>query len=306
MKGLTLSRSFFDTCGQEAMKKAFPALVDRMAFGLCGEGSECFGFDDALSRDHDWGPGFCIWMDDADYRQSGAAVQAVYCQALQTFPDAEKRKDTGQGAGRVGVLSIQNWYQRYTGLPEGPETLAEWRPIPEAFLATATNGEVFQDNLGLFSRIRNHLLQDYPEDLRIKKIAARAAVMAQAGQYNYPRCLKRGEKVAGQLALAEFIKAGLSMVYLLNKRYAPFYKWMHRGIKELPVLPRAYALFAELAEADENSRQEIVEGICMLVVGELKRQGLTEKDDAFLQEHCDAIMAQIQDSALRKTHVMEV
>lgn len=37
------------------------------------------------------------------------------------------------------------------------------------------------------------------EDLRLKKLAARAAVMAQAGQYNYPRCVRRGETVAAGL-----------------------------------------------------------------------------------------------------------
>lgn len=35
--------------------------------------------------------------------------------------------------------------RRYTGMAERPETLTQWRRVPEAFLATATNGEVFQD-----------------------------------------------------------------------------------------------------------------------------------------------------------------
>lgn len=71
----------------------------------------------------------------------------------------------------------------------------------------------------------------YPEDVRLKKLAARLAVMAQAGQYNYPRCLRRGELVAAQLALAAFMDAAMSAVYLLNRRYAPFYKWRHRDYR---------------------------------------------------------------------------
>ena len=101
--------------------------------------------------------------------------------------------------GRVGCLCIEDWYRRYTGYAHGPETLAQWRQIPESFLATATNGEIFADPFGIFTVIREKLLVYYPEDIRIKKIVARAATMAQAGQYNYPRCVRRGDTVAADI-----------------------------------------------------------------------------------------------------------
>ena len=65
MNGLALSRSFYETIGKPALEQQFPALMSRMAIGLAGEGSECLGFDDELSRDHDWGPAFCIWLEKA-------------------------------------------------------------------------------------------------------------------------------------------------------------------------------------------------------------------------------------------------
>lgn len=180
MTGQQLARQYYETLGRPALAAHFPALVPRMAVGLAGEGSECFGFDDALSRDHDWGAGFCIWLEEDDFRQYGAQVQAVY----DSLP-AEKagfpirRQQDEYSAGRVGCLCTQHWYRRYTGFPAGPETPAQWRRVPEAYLATVTNGTVFADPLGRFSAVREKLCAFYPEDVRLKKLAARAAAMAQ-------------------------------------------------------------------------------------------------------------------------------
>ena len=307
MTGQQLARQYYETLGRPALAAHFPALVPRMAVGLAGEGSECFGFDDALSRDHDWGAGFCIWLEEDDFRQYGAQVQAVY----DSLP-AEKagfpirRQQDEYSAGRVGCLCTQHWYRRYTGFPAGPETPAQWRRVPEAYLATVTNGTVFADPLGRFSAVREKLCAFYPEDVRLKKLAARAAAMAQAGQYNYLRCIKRGDMVAAQLARAEFMRAGMSMAYLLNRRYAPFYKWMHRGLEGLPVLPRAHEQFGQLARKPDGPRAaENIEGLCLTVAAELRRQGLSTVRDSFLLPHAAEILERITDPELRRTHVME-
>lgn len=68
----------------------------------------------------------------------------------------------------------------------------EWLYTPEHSLACAVNGRVFYDGCGEFSAVRRELEAGYPEDVRLKKMAARAVLMAQSGQYNYSRCLRRG------------------------------------------------------------------------------------------------------------------
>lgn len=306
MTGLELSRRYYAEVGCPALEERFPSLLPRMAVGLSGEGSECFGFDDEVSRDHDWGPGFCIWLGDEDYQNFGKEVQALYESLPGSFAGVPARVDSPQGLGRVGCLCASAWYTRYTGFPRGPETLAQWRRVPEAFLATATNGAVFRDPAGEFTAVRERLLGFYPEDVRLKKMAARAAVMAQAGQYNYPRCFQRGEAVAAGLALAEFTKAAMSMVYLLNRRYAPFYKWMHRGLQGMPCLPRAYDQVLRLARAVPGpDTEEAVEGICLTVAAELRRQGLSDCGDVFLLGHGWELLSRIQDPVLRQSHIME-
>lgn len=304
MKGLELSRLYYEQIGRPALEDRFPELLPQMAFGLAGEGSECFGFDDELSRDHDWGPGFCVWLDRPDYEEFGAQVQAVYKALPGEWAGHPVRRETPEGRGRVGVLCIQDWYTRYTGLPEGPRTLEEWRRVPEAFLATAANGAVFSDPLGRFTAVRRRLLEEFPEDLRLKRLASRTAVMAQAGQYNFPRCVRRGETVAAGLALAEFSRAAMSLAYLLNRRYAPFYKWMHRGLRGLPKLPRLYDQLEALFRGG-NGAVELVEGICLTAAAELRRQNLSGSQDTFLLAHSAELTARIRDPELRKTHIME-
>ena len=62
MNGLELSRAFFEECGRPMLEESFPSLLPYLAAGLCGSGSECFGYDDALSRDHDFEPGFLLFL----------------------------------------------------------------------------------------------------------------------------------------------------------------------------------------------------------------------------------------------------
>lgn len=306
MNGLELARYYFVQFGQTALEEQFPELWPRMAVGLAGEGSECFGFDDAWSRDHDWGPAFCIWLSAADYAQYGAQVQAVYDQLPQQIAGFSPRKPGPHSQGRVGCLSMPQWYTRYTGGPEGPHTLDEWRRVPEHFLATATNGVVFWDPSGAFSAVRQRLLAFYPEDIRLKKMAARAAVMAQAGQYNYPRSLRRGAHVPAALALAAFLQAAMSMVYLLNRRYAPFYKWMQRGLYDLPRLSHIARQTERLScSLDGAANQQTIETICAAIADELHRQGLSASSSGFLLDHGQELLGQIQDPALRQTHIME-
>lgn len=309
MNGLTLAKQYFSEYGLPMLRESFPGYEQRIAAGLVGEGSECFGLDDEISRDHDWGPSFCLWLTDADAEKIGSALSVAYANLPDAFLGFSKRKISEFGGGRTGVMPTSRFYWKYTGLKRAPSTFLEWRSISETYLAVVTNGEVFTDALGEFRNIRDELLAFYPEDIRIKKIVARAAIMAQSGQYNYARSVRRKEYVAAQCALYEFLKAAFSMVYLLNKKYMPFYKWAHRGIRALPVLTHTYVLFSAVCTDNCTrdafaKREEIIEQICALVITELKHQRLTDAKSDFLHDHCASVMQRIKDSDIRLLHIL--
>ncbi|MBQ7283619.1 MAG: DUF4037 domain-containing protein [Oscillospiraceae bacterium] len=331
MTGLELSRHYYEEIGRPVFQEKFAEYMPRIAAGLVGEGSECFGFDDEISRDHDFGPGFCIWLCKEDYEKIGAEMQAAYMDLPKEFMGFPARKTSPRGGGRVDVFEISAFYHQFVGSYQPPKSMMEWLYLPEHKIATAVNGEVFEDNLGQFTAMRNTFLAYYPEDVRIKKIAARAAAMAQSGQYNYGRCMRRGDTVAAQLAEAEFIKAALSMLHLLNKHYCPYYKWQLESLQSIKrkskniELAQTLNLIISLAEtADQTIAWEtpypddfnpyvntydhkvvLIEDICKAVVKELRRQGLTDTANDFLEAHTYHIMSRIQDDRLKLTHITE-
>ena len=85
MKGLDLAQEYYEQIGAPMLLNRFGDMADRIAVGLVGPGSECFGFDDEISRDHDWGPGFCIWLNQDDYRKQGKAMQTAYSDLPRAF-----------------------------------------------------------------------------------------------------------------------------------------------------------------------------------------------------------------------------
>lgn len=63
---LEQSRQFFLQYAQLELEARFPELAARVAAGRVGNGSECFGYDDEISKDHDWGVDFQLWVLEED------------------------------------------------------------------------------------------------------------------------------------------------------------------------------------------------------------------------------------------------
>ena len=301
MKHIELAEKYFEKYGRSMIEDDFPEITDRYAAGLVGEGSGCFGFDDEITQDHDFGPGFCIWLNDEDFARYGTQLQAAYDSLPSEFEGFSRSNilDTA----RVGVMSASDFYESFTGCRTIPSSNMDWFLISEANLAAVTNGKIFDDKLGEFTRIRQGLMQFYPRDVLLKKLAARAAVISQSGQYNYGRCLKRGDKVAAGLALAHFCEAAVSMIYLLHGRPAPFYKWAYHGIKDFY---ENHKRFEEIMTCKNNvETQHKIELICADLCSMMEEKKLIQPVGSnFLQDYVTQLMSQIEDAELAAMHPM--
>ncbi len=302
MKGLDLSREYYEGHGIPMIRDGFGGYEDRIAAGCVGPGSECFGFDDEISRDHDWGPGFCLWLTVEDYAQIGQDLQEAYNRLPPEFKGFGQRIVSPGEERRMGVSDLRSFYLQYTGLDHAPASNSEWLRIPEQALGTCTNGAVFSDRLGVFSEWREGILRFYPEDVRLKKIASRCFTVAQAGQYNFSRSIKRKEYFAARYSEIKFCADTISLVFLLNRKYTPFYKWMHRGVRDLPILGEPVARMIDdlVRETSKDEQAKRIEEISGLLIAELRREGLSNSSSDYLLEHAFSVHSLIRDEKLRE------
>ena len=216
-----------------------------------------------------------------------------------------KRIPSPWGGGRIGVIEIGAFYRQFIGTDYAPDSTEKWLYIPEHNLAACTNGRVFSDPLGIFSGIRKFLLGFYPEDVRISLINSRCVSAAQSGQYNYARSVSHKEYFAARYAEVKYAADIMSLLFLLNRKYAPFYKWRHRAVRSLEILDEfMYSKINELIKTDEHKAKiSIIEHITAEIINELQAQGLSDSKSDFLLDHCPSIHSKIRDGKLKDRSV---
>ena len=295
--GMELCRAYYETYGRAMIHEKFSEYEDRIAVGLAGEGSDCFGYDDEASRDHDWGPSFLMWVSDQVYEEIGERLQAAYEELPRTFL-GYTYQTSRQGAGRRGVQTIRGFYGRLLGMEhmegiyKAMETenpgLVPFRQMEESALAAAVNGSVFRDDEGIFTQIRMLLTEHYPERLRYLRIAEAAARFCQYGQYNSGRMLRRGDRLSSRILLGRAAEEALKLVYYMERSFPPHDKWLAEGVRRLGGDGRYEDLLRLLLAAMESPGENAcrsMEQVGGLLAHGLYRAGYISDIESFLEEH---------------------
>ncbi len=310
MNGLELSKAFFLEFGMPMLEREFPDQIPLLAAGLFGSGSECFGFDDSVSWDHDFEPGFCLFLPDESIvsRRIAFLLERAYAKLPREYLGVRREILSPVGGPRRSVFRISEFFSDKVGSPDGVLSMEQWLTIPESALAEATNGLVYFDAYGLVTEIRKRL-SGYPEDVFLKRLAGNLLLMAQAGQYNYRRCLSHGEPAAAQLAIVEFVESAMSAVFLLNRKYQPFYKWRFRAFRELPMLSDLADTFSFLLCSGNEGlikaeKETMISRISLAVSSLLCEHELAKIPDPDLETQAYEVNNRIKDPNLRNSHIL--
>ncbi len=310
MKGLELSKKYYECCGLPMLEEQFPELLPHLAIGLCGSGSECFGFDDGLSQDHDFEPGFCIFLpgEDVISRRDAFLLERAYAKLPKEFEGFRRCMLAPAGGARHGVLSAAEFFLSKIGSEDGNLSPEAWLSLPEYSLAEAVNGEIFRDDDRFFTKIREKIAH-YPRDIRLKKLAGNLLLLSQSGSYNYDRCLKHGETAAAQMSLYEFIKAAMQTAFLLSERYMPYYKWSFRALSQLesfPSLPEYLEFLISTGNDDDTAENKhwVMDEVISRLLEVLQEQELTDAICQDCQKHAESVNDRISDPTLRNLSLL--
>lgn len=292
MNGMKLSKMYYEEFGRPMLEKDFSEYIDKMAIGLVGKGSDCLGYDDMSSMDHDWGPDFCIWLPDEVYDEIGEKLTKAY-ETLPLEYKGYKKTMTAHYKGRRGVFKMSDFFKKLVGSATYEDI--NWREVPEYALLNASNGEIYQDDEGTFTELHSRIGQGFPEEILYLKLADDVAHVSQTGQYNYLRMLKRGDRLTADLILADCIRYIMILAHHMENKFVPHDKWIARSFRSLgnstldQCVRRLHSSFKMNDEEALAYVDAVMEEVGSYVAGELYARDLISDVESYIDVHSEEL-----------------
>ncbi|MEU3614157.1 DUF4037 domain-containing protein [Streptomyces sp. NPDC006872] len=233
MPGLQLSRRFYD----QAVAPLLGGIPH--SAGLLGDGSEVLGFDDAVSTDHDFGPRVQVFVaTQADAEGVHTALERLP-QRFEDFPVAYRDADRLDGAEhhQVEVTTAARFFTERIGCdPADGMGPADWLTAPTQRLATLVGGDVFRDADGSLES-RRRALRWYPQDVWRYALAAAWLRVSQEEAF-IGRTGAVGDDLGSALVTARVARDLVRIGFLVERRWAPYSKWLGTAFSRLPLAER--------------------------------------------------------------------
>src|SRR5919205_3900684 len=193
IKGLELSRLFYEEAVRPLLEESFPGL--RHAAARLYTGSEVLGFDTEMSADHEWGPRVDLFVAEADQERASAVIMETLRRKLPRLfrgyptnfassdpsdPHVQHLTECNEGPinHKVAVRTPRAFFLEYLAFDiEREMEPADWLTFPEQKLRTITSGGVFHDEIGL-EEIRQKFSY-YPRDVWLYQLGSAWARVGQ-------------------------------------------------------------------------------------------------------------------------------
>lgn len=241
--GATLSQEYYRQVVAPLLAARWPGL--RYAAGRLGSGSDVLGFDDGVSRDHDWGLRLTLLVPADLVTAIDAYLDTVLPESFSGHPTRFPLTADPQVRHRVSVADVDSFVHARTGI-HVRDTLstADWLTLTGQSVLEVTAGPVFVDTAGELTAVRERM-QWYPHDVWIYAMTTDWARIAQELPF-IGRTAERGDDVGSRVIAARLAGAAMHLGHLLERRWPPYSKWV--GVS-LDRLPRARSAIAPLRES---------------------------------------------------------
>ena len=255
--GLTISQDFIRQILLPLLRQEMPDVFDRLAVAVVG--TDVLGLDDAISRDHHWGPRATVMYVRADSQQVRPALQATLKKVPAKYEGFDVRFDVGNLTG-VCCSEVESFFGRFLGTEDLPVRDLDWLNLCEVELFHVTAGTIVYDGAGELTR-RCDQLAYYPENVWKKRIADWCMyVTGRDAPYNLHRVSRRQDDLTCAIYFGLCLKRLMELCFALNGQYAPYTKWLNRLFRKLPKYADKLAPLIDQAVADSawDKRVEIL------------------------------------------------
>ena len=301
MDTLTACRRLFEVHGYPLLVEAFPEYSERVAAAHVSGSSDVLGADDEFSREGMWGAAFELFLPEDDFRDVAQHLREVMNSSLP--PQFEGYPTAAGGGPSVSVYSIRGYLRERLGISRFPKSQDEWLEIPEYALCNFTSGPIFYDPMQELTSVQKQFASYYPSDIWKVHLARAAYACWFFGEFNYPwRLAPRGDAVTGSVAIGEFCSAVMRLVFLINRQYSPYWKWMHWGFKRLPKYAAEIDPLLDLlvASSDMREQADYIMSICRLLRDMIKKEGLVLENAKMESMGAYDIMRTLEDPELAR------
>jgi Domain of unknown function (DUF4037) len=269
LPGRELARAFYD--------EVVASLVDAPhSAAFVGWGSDVLGFDTGRSTDHGWGPRLQVFVAADDVPRVAPAIE-------RALPDDFRGWRTRFGwdehpvTHHVEVTTLGAWLRGRLGFdPRHGITTRDWLVTPQQRLLELTAGAVFHDGLGELEPVRRALAW-YPDDVWLWLLACQWRRIDQEEPF-VGRAAEVGDELGSRVIAARLVRDLVRMCFLLERRYAPYSKWLGSAFRRLDAHHElGEPLLATLAATDFAAREDAFVEALRRLAGRHNALGVTRR-----------------------------
>jgi len=275
LSGRELARQFHADVVAPLLDRTMPGL--RYAAGRLGSGSDVLGFDDDMSRDHDWGCRLTLLVGEHDRD----AVPAIRGQLEQELPESYQGLPVrfpvtwdSSLSHQIDIATVADFAIGRLGVdPAAGLSPADWLILTGQSVLEVTRGPVFTDGTGELTRVRA-MLRWYPPDIERYILAAGWQRLSQqmplAG-----RAGERGDELGSRLICAQLAGDLISLAFALCREWQPYAKWRGTAFQALPIAADvAGPLSIATTAPDWRERESGLAGACEVLLAGQRARGL--------------------------------
>jgi hypothetical protein len=173
--------------------------------------------------------------------------RAFYQEVVRPRLAGRRHSAARLGPGSDVLGTFLTWQLGFD--PRGGITTTDWLVTPQQSLLSVTAGAVYHDGLGELEPVRRELAW-YPREVWLWQLACQWRRIGQ--EEHFPgRAAEAGDQLGWRVLVARLARDLMRLCFLLERRYAPYSKWLGTAFARLEAAGTVGPLLAAVLAAPD-------------------------------------------------------